>query len=498
MMKLFLSFLLLLFTLNGFSQKHDALFSPYQGKQAFQRVYSMIDQAKTKIYGSIYSWSDTRVDRYLFRALKRGVTVNLVLHRPTAEKPEMRNRLLKLSQAGAMIKKSFQWNHEKFFIIDNVRMYNGSANLSGGAQSRYNESIIFLEAPLESNSLERSLINQFRKEFFIQFNSADDLFPQMKRSEFLTDGQDLFSEKEYARGEHWPVRETNGDQMILFSSSMNFRFTPLTQPSIPGRYFKMKRIGTWTVRDQIIKLIRGARSTVYMNMNHVFTQTIMDELLKKARQGVKVFLAVDNQEFRDRGWGAVFTPYFVDRWRRYFGPQSPVPVRVKYYSHHPFPNYWYLNHNKYFMADIDLGPQYAKVLTGSYNISYTAEHKQFDNQVLLKGANLKNIILSFKKDFDKIWYWGRTEQDQVNMEFLNFFLKPNKEGYFRVHLRNGMSMTWAETEAFRNQMRKIAPGILKKPNRDYGVCTHYDPKSTRFIFQSAGKYQVCNPKDILP
>lgn len=476
-------------------QNVQALFSPYQGKQAFQQIYSMIESAREKIYGSIYSWSDSRVDQYMLRARKRGVEILLVLHPSTAKKPEMQQRLQTLSRAGVVIKQSFQGNHEKFFIVDNIRMYNGSANLSGGAQRRYNENIIYANATTQTGSVENSLIRQFRKEFFILYNSARDLYPQIIQSTFLEDGKELFDANEYGRGEHWPLREgrNNQDQMILFSSSMNLRFAYQSNPRTPGQFLKIRRLGTWTVRDQIIKLIRGAQRSIYMNMNHVFLKEIMDELLKAGRRGIKVFVAVDNQEFRDGNWGSVFTPYFVDRWRKNFGAQAQVPVRVKYYSHHPHPNYWYLNHHKYFMADPELGVNGAKVLTGSYNLSFTAEQRQFDNQILIKGPRLQGLINSFVRDFQKIWRWGRTADDRPNDRFLNLFLRPVQSRYYRLHVRNGVSLTWAETEQLRNRLRQIVPGLFRLPSREHAVCTHFDGRRSQFIAMQGSRFVPCRP-----
>jgi hypothetical protein len=87
---------------------------------------------------------------------------------------------------------------------------------------------------------------------------------------------------------------------------------------------------------------------------------------------------------------------------------------------------------------------------------------------------------AFQREFLNLWSWGRTDSDEMDLQLVNSWLTP-KEGALYIHFNDALSMTWHEVIAFRNQVRKIAPGLVEKLNRNTGSCLGFSIEKGSFF-----------------
>ena len=130
-------------------------------------------------------------------------------------------------------------------------------------------------------------------------------------------------------------------------------------------------------------------------------------------------------------------------------------------------------------GDFDYGTTNTRLLTGSFNLSKTAEHNQFDNLVLYKGTHLKALYGAFYGDFTRLWNLNRTKEDKPSSSVYNKYLKADSRGQYIIHGKVPMSLRWEEVVKLRRDVNKVAPGIfrggMKKRN-----CYYYAPKTGTF------------------
>lgn len=458
------------------SAAFDVYFSPYQGQEAFEKIYETISNAREYAHLSIYSWSDGNIDASIEKALENGAKVRVVLHPPLAQSSSVKSKVEKLEALGAEFKVAMQKMHEKIILVDGETLLNTSANLSGGARQRYSENFIF-HYRTEENEEINSLIDQFEREFVILWNSAKDI---------ITAEEDV-AERLF---DNYNPKATNienepqDSDVTLYSSSMNMSFKTKNTPaqSAKGTYYKAERkiedqTHTWRVRDMIIEEIDNAKESIFLCLNHFNIREVSDALIRAVKRGVNVKLNVDNQEFKTAPNNKEMTPQFVKDWVDMFGKTREIPVRVKYYSHSPSPRYWYLNHNKYII--VDYGTERETLISGSYNISKTAEQSQFDNMVVYRGSEYRELYDGYMDDFDRLWVFNRTANDEPVKEVYDRFFEL-KYGSYPLHIADGVALTWNEVKKLRSIMNKKAPGLFRGlfKKRD---CTHYSPEKKTFF-----------------
>jgi sugar/nucleoside kinase (ribokinase family) len=66
------------------SNSYEIYFSPREGVEAFEKVYETISNARDYAHITIYSWSDSNIDKAIEKALANGAKVRVVLHPPLA------------------------------------------------------------------------------------------------------------------------------------------------------------------------------------------------------------------------------------------------------------------------------------------------------------------------------------------------------------------------------------------------------------------------------
>ncbi len=447
----------------------DALMCPSEGEEAFNRLYEIISNAKSYAHITAYSWSDGGLDKAIEKALSRGAKVRVVLHPDLKDTPKVNGVVPKLEAMGAEFKFAPMNMHEKFTVVDDEVVVNTSANFSGGAKTKYSENMVFHELSKDNSSEIKSLISDFKNEFTILWNGSKDIFT--KNEAMAPRLSDL------TKKENIPSKSN----ISLYSSSMNWTTkenTSTSQAYKTGKYISLVKKTysgsaeqTWIVRDVLLDAIKNAKKSIYLSLNHFNIRVVSDALIEAVKRGVDVRLAVDNQEYKSRTNDLEMSPQFVEDWAKLKGKTLP-PVRVKYYSHEPSPRYWLLNHHKFVLVDYELAND-AVLLSGSYNLSRTAEQNQFDNLVVYRGAKYNELFKSFYKEFLNQWSWNRTSDDLPKEDVLALFFETKNNSY-PVHVNAAVSLTWPEVMKLRADVNKKAPGIFSglTKNRD---CMYYDP-----------------------
>jgi len=460
----------------------DAHFSPYEGDVAFNRLYELMSEAKSYVHITVYSWSDGDLDKAIEKALSNKAKVRVVLHPDLKDSPKVTNVVPKLEALGAEFKIAPMNMHEKFTLVDDEVVVNTSANFSNGAKNKYSENMIFHELAKDNSESIKTLIRDFKREFVVLWNTSKDIATHGEANSARLEDQSVGN----------GTVATQGTDMTLYSSSQNWSLTENKVGSAGykiGKYYSLKERKydnsaeqTWVVRDALINAINKAEKSIYLSLNHFNIREVSDALIAAVKRGVDVRLAVDNQEYKSKPNDLEMTPQFVADWKALKGNVLP-PVRVKYYSHEPSPSRWLLNHHKYVLIDVDV-PGKATLLSGSYNLSRTAEQNQFDNLVHYKGVKYKNLYQSFYKEFQNLWDWNRTK-DGPKKEIVDLFFTTKNNSY-PVHISEAVSLTWPEVMSLRAEVNKKAPGIFSglTKNRD---CLYYDAAKKQYWACPNGK-----------
>ncbi|MBT3984531.1 MAG: phosphatidylserine/phosphatidylglycerophosphate/cardiolipin synthase family protein [Bacteriovoracaceae bacterium] len=467
-----------------------SMFSPWEGEKAFATTYKMIESATSYVHVTVYSWKDKDFDKALLKALSNNseVKVRLVLHPALARKKSLQKRIKALEAAGVMIKRHTKNMHEKFTIVDGIKAVNSSANFSSGAKTRYSENFLFFESVSAGDTADKA-IKALEREFKFLWNSSKDV---------ITHGEGVESPLSQEQGIVSKVSESS--HFGFYSSSMNFHYSKseeLGADITVGRYLKMSAkkidgVKSWTVRDRIIKSIRNAKHSVTAVLNHFNIKDIEIELIEAVKRGVDVKLYVDNQEYIDGVDTKEMTPNFVADWRALgqLVAGRPSPVRVKFYSHAPSPRYWLLNHHKFFIFDHG---NHGSILTGSYNVSKNAEHKQFDNMIFLKGQAYIAVLDSYQAEFEKLWSLGRDEFDRPsNTIYDSYLLSKNDDGVYILHHSKAISLSFSEIKSLKDRVKELAPAIFDDIYKHKG-CKYFRALDSQYVSYDwdTDSYKLC-------
>lgn len=465
-----------------------ALFSPQQGEEAFEKMYDFVKGAQKTAHLTIYSWSDGGITDAMEEALNKNPNLKLrvVLHRPLGRDSKILARVKKLEALGAMFKQAKMNMHEKFVLVDNKNLSNSSANMSGGAKSRYSEDFTFVESEGEADNV--ALIKQFEREFAVLWNSSDDIVTadETQKADILP----LDLER--------PNLPSQVQAMTLFSSSMN---SILEENKPSSAAYKKGRIINledrelpngelpWVVSSALIEAIDNAKENVWLSLNHFNLYSVSEALIRAVQRGVEIRLAVDNQEFkttiRDTGNrpSIEMTPRFIRDWKKLPGNSNKEPpVRVHFYSHAPHAASWMLNHHKFVLID-HKDPAKAILLAGSFNLSQNAEFNQFDNLVAYKGHAYAELIEDYATQHEHLWTLNRDASDKPKKEALDYFKTVYDNSYIRLHAAspdNVVALSWSEAIKLKKDMNKVAPGLFRQLYSNKGCLFFNFEKQTYF------------------
>jgi phosphatidylserine/phosphatidylglycerophosphate/cardiolipin synthase-like enzyme len=419
--KLILIFSLLFLQANAVNAKTWALFS--QEKSDLEKAAPLLQmihhiaQAKESVWLTAYSWSLKDLDHALLQARARGADVYVLLNKAVATSSSMKSRLEALAAEGVHFKVSPISMHEKMALIDHHLFINTSSNFSNGALKNYDEAFIFHDLSQISSRnhsdifITKKLIHQAIKEMHLLWSAGRHfLIPFASENSFQ-----ILSSRSSSPSPS-VLLERHKKTMTFFSSSQNMDFLPLEEP-LQGALFKIHSTERQVIVQQIISDIRRAEKTIDLCLNHFYLSSVREELTRAVKRGVRVRLFADNQEFSLSTRGGEQTPYFIKDLQELGlkAEKMNQHIRFKFYSFDPQPQWWLLNHHKFFIDAAN--PSKAILYAGSHNLSLNAENKQFDN--FIRYTKTPELIKSFQQEFKRLWHLNRPENGDLPQKIKN-------------------------------------------------------------------------------
>lgn len=281
-----------------------------------------IEQARISVEVAVYSISLNTIRDALLDAHRRGVQVRMVMESDNLDRPVPRL----LAEKGIPIVGDRREGlmHNKFVIIDRAEVWTGSMNLTtSGAYE-------------DNNNLVRIRSTQVAENYLAEFN-------EMFEGDFF--GPDVLPETPYPQ---------------------------LTVEGVPLEVYFSPDDG---VAARIVRLLRGARESIYFLAYSLTADDFGDILRQKAAQGLRVVGVMEEEQVKSNRGGEFETlrqaglPVFLDG--------NPGQM-----------------HHKVFIIDRKI------VITGSYNFSASAERKNDENVVIFFD---EQIAAQYLAEFERVF-----------------------------------------------------------------------------------------------
>lgn len=482
------------------AQSETVVFSPYEQQDI--AISKALLEAKTSIDMALYSISDESdwvddpgpgadpADVELWKAfrarletgdvkpfdmikkkvLEEGVTARLVLHRAALD-PWSIGFATSFHELGIEVRWTHKTMHHKFAIVDQKLIISGSGNWSRGAAERYSENTIIFR---DHASLARQFAGEFRYLW-------DTLLPAGRASVF-----------DPATA---PVPEP--DAAFFLERTVSH---PWSRPV--EAYFTSENAGTWeyTCADRIISEMRRAKREIKVMINHFNIARISNALIAihRARNqnadpqdDVKIQVLMDLGEF-DAGESGLSRSADLER--------AGIEVRYKAFSLSFFYPKAQFMHHKVLITDSE------RMVTGSYNWSRTAEHKNFENITVHSGPSQQALIDRVEGEFAQLWDLRRDLFPDFQKAVLS---KPGDEGYRRhvpVHFmgkyfHTPMTLTRAEMESFRKPLEALGYRPANEDPEDPDTKNHqmmfFDKETGTFTSQAPAEAAFVADEDAI-
>ncbi len=159
-------FLLLLISIN--LSANTMYFMPDDGNIALKDITASISKAKNNINIAIYSFTNKKIAKALKKAAKKNININIIFDSGALKSKSKLKYLAKYKNINIYTlrgkkkktKKARKWYgkmHSKYIIIDNKKLFFGSANYSYSAFNASYETLYVNE--------DKKLIKQFNNDF---------------------------------------------------------------------------------------------------------------------------------------------------------------------------------------------------------------------------------------------------------------------------------------------------------------------------------------------
>lgn len=365
-------------------------------------ISKVLLEAKRSIYMALYSISsesdwvddpgpnadpDDQADYAAFRAKlergdvkpfdmlkwksEQGVKCRLVLHRAGLD-PWSVASAKAYEASGVEVRFTHKTMHHKFAVVDKQVLINGSGNWSRGAAERYSENTVIYRD-------HKWLVKKFLQEFYFLWY---ELLDAGKATEF--DEADLpYAEPDVAHFVERDVRHWDNDPVQAFFTSENADRSE------------------YTCADTIIREMRNAKSSIVVLANHFNMARISRALIEIHRErnqnadpddDVEIKVLMDLGEY-DAGLSGISRSRDLER--------AGIECRYKVFSLAFFYPRSQFMHHKVLITDS------SRMITGSYNWSSTAEHKNYENITLHQGPSQQDLIDAMEGEFAYLWDLNR-------------------------------------------------------------------------------------------
>ena len=402
-------------------------------------------------------------DVMVFDMLKKkvqedGVAARLVLHRAGLD-PWAVERAEAYTAIGVEVRWTHKTMHNKFAIVDGKTLISGSGNWSRGAAERYSENTVIYEG-------HKWLVKKFRREFDYLW---DTLLAEGRAEKFAGQATD----------------EPDTDYFVP-RVARHFAWDPIEA------YFTSENRSTsdYTCADQIIAMMRRADKQILVMINHFNMRRISDALIAINEERNKNADPNDDIEIK-----VLMDLGEYDAWisRARALEQAGIEVRYKFFSL----GFWYPQaqflHHKVLLVDGD------EMVTGSYNWSRTAEHKNYENITVHRGPTQRPLIQSMVQEF---WYNWDLRRDLVEPFTAAVLSEPGDANYRRyvpVHFmrhdyyHEPMTVTRAELTVIRKHLENLGYEVPEADEKDPAI----QARNGRYFFdKETGEYTDAVPDGV--
>jgi phosphatidylserine/phosphatidylglycerophosphate/cardiolipin synthase-like enzyme len=360
-----------------------------------------------------------------------------------------------LERAGIEVRDSGQINHHKFAIFNGVQnegddpaaatISSGTANWSNGAVGTYDESTVFI-----SQSAEMTL--RFQKEFNYLWEHSKAVDTGHDDTTNYFDTIEITDEM---------IEAVDDPTVDAWFTSVNFRPT--------SRGLSSDRSNGYQVAQRWIDMINGAEESIWIMQERLRSVPIANALLAKAEANPDIEIRVyqDNQEYvtaykmstmlrelqecYDEAntetqrlsceTGLVYSAHVAQA----FEGNPNHEYRIKYYSYN-----WHYSFQQMHQKSMIIDGRW--VVTGSYNWSYNAEFKTFENVMVFDGQAHTALLQAFQDNFEFAWNRGVDDYDDL-MDRIQ-----NGDGNVPIRMIDSLglvpiSMTWQQVDDYRNAVR---------------------------------------------
>lgn len=138
-------YLLTAILLSSTAYADEVVFSPHRG--ATQEVVNFITSAKQSVHVAAYSFTSYPISEALIAASNRGVNVEVVLDKSNDHAPHSTAKYLDIALIPVRIDHKYAIMHDKFIVVDGVRVETGSFNYTKSAEERNAENVLVLDNP---------------------------------------------------------------------------------------------------------------------------------------------------------------------------------------------------------------------------------------------------------------------------------------------------------------------------------------------------------------
>lgn len=397
-MNRFLTILIIVLSPAAIARDVTVLFHPYDSNlkqitQYFDRAESSIDLALYNIDAStknpVVAWM---LQDHVQRRLKSGdLEIRLLFE--GYESPEaLEKKMSWFENIGIDVKtlgRSLKMHH-KFAVIDGYSraplLITGSANWSTNSQNHYNENTLYFDR--------HTALSQ---KFQIQF---DELWKY---------SSEVGQSKVYDRGVLFRIYNPEPGVEVFFNTD-NFNLTH------QGFYKKPAKDG-FVLTRQLVKAIDQAKDKIEIATTRIKLRPVYNAILRAARRGVSVHIVVSMQSYQHAHYRKnALMRTCLDEYQRecstsqdfalllhrnQYPGKDNVKVRIKYFHVKKEAYLTKQMHSKYMIVDDN------KILTGSFNWSYSAEYGHLENLLILENADYPEALSEFQEDFRYLWSLGR-------------------------------------------------------------------------------------------
>jgi phosphatidylserine/phosphatidylglycerophosphate/cardiolipin synthase-like enzyme len=374
------------------------------------RVADLIYGAERSIDVAMYSYSDPGIHAALADATARGVKVRFLFETASKDR-KLTGAQLQSSRSGRLesIGVDVRWvnkiMHHKFMIVDGPRdsldaaktahVVSGSGNWSNGAATKYDENTLFLSAMPE-------VALRMQREFDTLWEGSRDL---VANPELVFEAS--------------TVDVTDADLPVAPGFDALFTSANFTAN---GDTFSLT--GADTVADGLVAAIEAAEDRIHVASGHLRSRPVSEALMRKRAEDpdVEIRVYLDGQEYisasthtqQETNLEACLSLANTEAKQRscrdkgflfgYAIGRAGIDVRYKYYAYRWDVTYAAQMHNKFLIVDDAL-------YTGSYNLSDNAEHNTFENMLVFRGPEFRELVGAYEDEFEAMWSTGEGKLD---------------------------------------------------------------------------------------